>query len=236
MKNIPFLSIGVYTVLAALTPAHAQEAPAVPAAMKPLMDRMVHHTQGWGVLGVGTAAHAPGIEPEPLKIGDQTYTHGLGSHAPSEIVFLLDGQFLTFDVECGVHLQQYDAGTVTFKIFVDDQEVFDSGVMRQTNPARKASVSVKDASELRLVAENAGDGITCDMANWVNPVLTPNPEASQQAKTLAVDVAPFACVAAWNPARVEGTQANRLEPIPEADLFMRTELEPNAEGLYEAMV
>ncbi|HQK77913.1 MAG TPA: hypothetical protein PKZ25_17090, partial [Candidatus Hydrogenedentes bacterium] len=64
MKTIPFLSICVHAVLAALTPAHAQEAPDVPSAMKPLMDRMVHHTQGWGVLGVGTAAHAPGIQPE----------------------------------------------------------------------------------------------------------------------------------------------------------------------------
>lgn len=236
MKTIPFLSICVHAVLAALTPAHAQEAPDVPSAMKPLMDRMVHHTQGWGVLGVGTAAHAPGIQPEPLTIGDQTYTHGLGSHAPSEIVFLLDGQFLAFEVECGVHRQQFDAGTVVFKVFVDDQEVFDSGVMRQTDPARKVSVPVKDASELRLVSENGGDGITCDMANWVNPVLTPNPEASQQAKTLAVDVAPFACVAAWDPVRVEGAKANRLEPIPEDDLFMRTELAPNAEGLYEAKV
>ncbi len=237
MRIILVTSICLAVVFAMSSPATAQsEQQEAAADMKPLMDYMVYHTQGWGVLGIDCAAHAPDKEAEPLRIGDQTYNRGLGDHAPSETVFFLAGQFLTFEVQCGVQLQTQDLGTVVFKVFVDDQEVFNSGVMRQTNPPQQVRVPVKDASELRLVTENAGDGIVCDMANWVNPALAPNPDARAYAKTAAVDVAPFACVAAWDPARVEGTKAARVQPIPQDDLFVRTELARDPQGAYEAKV
>lgn len=203
---------------------------------KGFMDLIVYHTQGWGELGDGVAAHAPGTRPLPMQIKDKEYESGLGAHAPSETVLVLDGQYLGFDVECGVQRQTYDAGTVVFKVFVDGRLAFDSGVMRQSDPPRQVRVSVKGASELRLVTENAGDGIVCDMANWANPTLRPDPEAPLRAKRIDVNVAPFACVAAWDPARTDGTQAGRTEPIPENDLFMRTELNPDAHGIYEAKV
>ncbi len=226
---------GVLVLFSTLSAAYAQPAqPESAADMKSLIDAMMYHTQGWGVLGEGCAAHAPDKEGEPLRIGEQTYTLGLGDHAPSETIFMLDGQYLTFEAACGVHLQASDTGTVLFKVFVDDREVFNSGVLRQTDPAKPMRVSLEGASELRLVAEDAGDGITCDMANWVNLVLTSNPAAPARARGASVNIAPFACVAAWDPARVEGTQATRLEPIPADDLFLRTELAPDAQGVYEA--
>ncbi|HOZ47887.1 MAG TPA: NPCBM/NEW2 domain-containing protein [Candidatus Hydrogenedentes bacterium] len=228
---------GGLTALAVLGHANAQAQQGEAAMdMKSLIDSMVSHTQGWGVLGLNGAAHAPDKEAEPLVIGDQTYPEGLGAHAPSETVFILDGQFLSFDVRCGVHRQKSDMGTVIFKVVVDDTEVFNSGVMRQTDPPQHVHVSVKGASELRLETEDAGDGITCDMANWANPVLTPDPEAAALGETDSVDIAPFACVAAWDPARTEGTKASRIQSIPEDDLFTRTELVPDAQGFYEAKV
>jgi hypothetical protein len=235
--NLVILVAVLAAMVAAGNPASAQTGQREAAeAMKPLMDCMVYHAQGWGQLGRGTAAHAPGVEPQPLRIGETTYEKGIGTHASSETVFMLDGQYLTFEADCGVQRQQFAEGTVIFKVFVDGQEVFDSGVMRQSTPAKHVRVSVEGASELRLVTEDAGDGISCDMANWVEPELTPNPAARATAETSGLNVAPFACVASWDPARVEGTKASRLEPISEEDLFMRTELAPDAEGVYEAKV
>lgn len=226
---------GMLAAFTALNPAMAQSGqPEAPGDLKPFMDAMAHHMQGWGVLGEECAAHAPDKAGEPLRIGEQTYERGLGDHAPSETIFVLDGQYLAFSASCGVHRQASDAGTVIFKVFVDDREVFNSGVMRQADPAKAIQVSVEGASELRLETENAGDGITCDMANWVNPVLTPNPDARPVTAGDGVNVAPFACVAAWDPALLEGTKAGRVEPIPAEDLFTRTELVPDAQGVYEA--
>ena len=41
-----------------------------------------------------------------------------------------------------------------------------SGLMRENDPPRTVTVSVEGGQELRLVADDAGDGITCDYADW----------------------------------------------------------------------
>ena len=59
-------------------------------------------TQAWGELGLNTAAHASGQTGEPLRIGQKTYSLGLGHHASGTITILLDGQFAAFDAEVGL--------------------------------------------------------------------------------------------------------------------------------------
>ena len=64
--------------------------------------RLLFHTQGWGELGFNTCTHAPGVEPLPMRIRDRSYDKGLGTHAPSEILVDLSGQYLAFEAEIGV--------------------------------------------------------------------------------------------------------------------------------------
>ena len=78
-----------------------------------LMRRIVSHTQGWGVMGVDVAAHAAGVEAMPLKIGEKAYTSGIGTHAPSETVLLLDGQYERLTAEVGVLPQGDSVGSVS---------------------------------------------------------------------------------------------------------------------------
>ena len=97
--------------------------------------RLLHLQQGWGVLGVDTCAHLAGQSGLALQIGDRTYQHGLGHHAPGEIVLELAGAYERFEAEVGVQTQPGTAGTVVFQVYVDDQKQFDSGVVRNGESA-----------------------------------------------------------------------------------------------------
>lgn len=198
-----------------------------------LQHRFVYLQQGWGELGVNTCAHAPGQTPLPLRIRDKEYSKGLGHHAPGEILIDLNGEYETFEAEVGVQWQGGNVGSVTFQVYVDGKKRFDSGVMRETDAPKPVRVSVKGANELRLVVTDAGDGITCDCANWAEARLVrARQPARKPQQPLRVDVAPFARVITSDPNRTEGCRAGRIEEYLAEDIFLEEPLLPNPDGTY----
>ena len=129
-------------------------------------------SQAWGELGWNVAAHQSGQAGLPLQIGEKAYTKGLGHHANGSIEVRLEGQYASFDAEVGLQ-PCGGGGSVIFRVFVDGEQRFDSGILRATNAPKPVHVDLAGAQELRLEANDAGDGITCDMANWANARLTP---------------------------------------------------------------
>jgi hypothetical protein len=222
--------------MTALTSGAGADDMAGEVSSKELTELIVHNTQGWGELGVDVAAHAPGTEPMPLQIGETTYKTGLGTHAPGEIMLLLDGQYLSFEAEAGVQWQGDGVGSVVMQVFVDNQKVFDSGVLRETSAPVPVSVDLTGAGELRLVVSDAGDQINGDLGNWANARLEKNPAANAPEPGTEVDIAPFAALRAWDPALMTGTTATRLESIPADDLFLETDVLEDADGTYVAPV
>lgn len=82
--------------------------------------------------------------------------------------FALEGKFKEFLATIGLddEIRNHPDPSVTFQVWVDDQPQFDSGVMRPTTPARNIRINVTGAKTLRLVVTDAGDGNTCDHADW----------------------------------------------------------------------
>ncbi|MEJ5250282.1 MAG: NPCBM/NEW2 domain-containing protein [Chthonomonadetes bacterium] len=198
-----------------------------------LLHRFVVFQQGWGELGIDTCAHAPGGTPLPLRIGEKTYAKGLGHHAPGEIVVDLNGEYALFEAEVGVQWQQGTTGSVVFQVYVDGKKRFDSGVRRETDPPLPVRIRVEGAGELRLVVTDAGDGITCDCANWAEARLARSTKPrSVPGETTKVDVAPFARVMTSDPQRTEGCRAGRTEEYLAEDLFLETPLPPDGDGVY----
>lgn len=197
-----------------------------------LSDRIVSVTQGWGEMGFDVCAHMPGQSPLKLRIGDKEYAHGLGHHANGEIVVDLGRQFLTFAAEVGVEWQGQNAGSVRFQVFVDDKQAFDSGIMHESDAARPVSISVKGARILRLVAEDGGDGITCDAADWAEARLTRDSSPPKESRMDAIDMAPFATVASWDPRSTMGTGATRVMEFPAKDVAPYKELLAGADSSY----
>lgn len=159
------LLIGMVTL--SVTTAMAD---AIPLREIPLADAPHLYTvkQGWGNTGVNTAAWTPAAAPLRMRIGNTEYERGLGHHAPGEILLALDGAFLKFTAEVGVQWQGGGRGSVVFEVWVDDEKRFESAVMTDDTPAAPVSVDLAGARQLRLVAGDGGDGISCDMANWAD--------------------------------------------------------------------
>src|ERR1035441_4743789 len=108
--------------------------------------------------------------------------------------------------------------------------------MRATNAPKPVHVDLSGAEELRLEANDAGDGIACDMANWVNARLTRANVATRHAPQTSVDIAPFARVVAWDSNRSDGARASRIEEFRAEDLFLETPLPLNPNGAYRVSV
>lgn len=223
------LAIGCVVGMAIIpAPTHAQPSPVEHLSGRP--DLVLYHSQAWGQPGLNTAAHEPSKPAAPLRIGSQSYTNGLGHHANSEFVVWLGGQFKRFETEVGV--QPCAGGSVIFRVSADGRVLFESGVIRSGDEAKPVSVAGAGAQELILEALDAGDGLTCDMANWANARLVRDPAAQPAVTGTEVDIAPFAVVRTWDPARKDGTRASRLQPIPADELFLGTPVLPEGDGSY----
>ncbi len=224
----------VATLLFAASPARSAEAVSVDfVSDNPGL--ILSSSQAWGELGINQAAHPAGEKrPPPIRITDKTYEKGLGSHARGEIVLSLEKQYSRFDAEIGVQRQDGHCGSVVFWARADGVEIFKSAKMDGATPAQPVSFSVEGVGELRLMLNDAGDGIACDLGNWADARLTRsvNAPTASQATADAVDVAPFARVATWDPKRKTGARANRVQEFHADDLSTETELKPNRDGSY----
>lgn len=197
-----------------------------------LQHRFLFVQQGWGRLGINTCAYADKAAVQPLQIGDEKFARGLGHHAPGEIVVELAGEYARFEATVGLQPLPASNGSVVFKVFVDDEERFDSGVMTVATGARQVSVSVAGAQELRLWVGDAGDGPSCDCANWAEARLTRAQEPVQPKPGEVLDAAPFAQVVTCDPKRDTGAKANRVQAYQADDVFLETAIAPDERGCY----
>lgn len=67
---------------------------------------------------------------------------------------------------------EIEPGSVLFSITADGKELYNSGTMRQGEPAKTITLPVDGISILELIADDAADGISGDHANWLDPVIT----------------------------------------------------------------
>jgi len=129
-------------------------------------------SQGYGMLTSDKS-----VSGTPLSVGGQRFEHGLGTHAHSEIVYeLADMSVKAFTALVGADDALKDhpeakTASMVFQVFVDDGKKFDSGVMHIGDKARPVNVDLTGAKTLKLVVTDAGDGISCDHADWAEAVL-----------------------------------------------------------------
>ncbi|BCM92795.1 beta-galactosidase [Abditibacteriota bacterium] len=120
-------------------------------------------TQGWKQTQTDLS-----ITGAPLSIAGRRFEHGLGTHAPGEILFQLGHARHRFQAEIGVDDGAGDVGSVVFKVMLDGREAFNSGVTKAGQPARKIDLDVSGVAEMRLVVTDGGDGVQGDHADWAD--------------------------------------------------------------------
>ena len=113
-----------------------------------------------------------------LKINRSTYTHGLGVHAPCEVVYEIRPEFRRFvglagadenvvDISNGSNLAQFPS--IVFKVLIDGQEAAVSPVMRIKTAAWHFNVPIPSgAKRLSLIAMDAGNGSREDFGDWAD--------------------------------------------------------------------
>jgi hypothetical protein len=104
----------------------------------------------------------------PMMLNGVPHAKGLGVHARSDLSYLLDGEFTTFSTQIGIDDECGAQGSVRFQVFVDGVKQAESTTLTAASATQTLTVDVTGASQLRLVATDAGDGRACDHANWAS--------------------------------------------------------------------
>ena len=118
-------------------------------------------------VGWGNAKQNRSITGGELKVSGEKFTHGIGTHAHSEITFDLKGKGFSRFYSMVGHNDGGQDTYLTFEVHVDQKKVFESGDMKKGDPAKPLDVSVKGAEKLKLVVTNGRDGKPAgDHADW----------------------------------------------------------------------
>lgn len=106
-----------------------------------------------------------GLKDEPVLSKDPK-NWGISAHAPSELVYELDGKCKRFTSTVG--MWKHGGGSVTFEVYGDEKLLHQTGVLRGRD-REEISVDVKGVQALRLVATDAGNGNSSDGSVWFDP-------------------------------------------------------------------
>lgn len=101
-----------------------------------------------------------------ITLDGETYSRGLGVHANSVVEYgITQFPFERFKSDVGVDDEVGSEGSVIFSVLLDDQEVFNSGLMTGADPTQTVDIEIKDAGNLKLVVSSDGD-VGLDHASW----------------------------------------------------------------------
>lgn len=125
-------------------------------------------TTGWGKVQPGKSA--AGL---PLTIGNQTFTRGIGVHAPSLAEIQLDGKATRFSATIGInHEGRNEPGSVEFIVQGDGKTLFSSPIMHGEDQPLNVNVPLLGVRRLKLSVTNGGDNQNSDHANWANATIS----------------------------------------------------------------
>ena len=106
-----------------------------------------------------------------LSVNYFFYRQGFGTHANSQIVFDLGKKFRRLETDFGVDTAAGERASVVFEIYGDGKLLFCSPKMGKGDLPGHANVSLEGVKTLLLAVNDAGDGITEDHADWLEPRL-----------------------------------------------------------------
>ncbi len=124
--------------------------------------RFTKFNAGWG-----TFHRNQSIEGNRLNIGGVPYDQGLGTHVKSEVNAEVPEGSKRLTGKCGIDAETGGNGSVQFKIEGDGKLLFDSGVLKGKE-VKEFNVSVEGVKALKFLAEDGGDGMNSDHADWVD--------------------------------------------------------------------
>lgn len=129
--------------------------------------------QDYGILQVGKSVNSYTGWKAWNRLGSDYfyYDSGFGTHANSDLVFDIQEKFTRFSTDYGVNTEAGTDASVIFIIKGDGKEIFKSKKMGRFDFPEHIAVDISGVKRLELAVTDAGDGISNDHADWLNPVL-----------------------------------------------------------------
>ena len=106
------------------------------------------------------------IDGKPLRIGEQVFADGVGSHAPSAMLVRLDGHGKRFAAQVGIDSEVGERGSVEFQVWGDGRLLASSGVVKGGEAPKPLEADLAGVKTLKLVVTEGGDGKDYDHADW----------------------------------------------------------------------
>jgi len=104
-----------------------------------------------------------------IRLGEKTYTRGIGVNSHSILRVTLDHPAARFRADIGLDRNvDGSVASVAFHVAVDGQDVFATEVMRPPNGMRTIDVPLNGAQEFDLMVDDGGDGRGFDQADWAD--------------------------------------------------------------------
>ena len=125
-----------------------------------------HFTQEYKTPRIGRS-----VEGKTLTVKNRQYTHGIGSHAHSELFFYLPNNAKSLKFLVGVDDEVSGGGNVKFIVKSEEKELWSSGVVRGSMPPIPGKVDVSGLDHIILEIDANGEN-SYDHADWLNPILT----------------------------------------------------------------
>jgi alpha-galactosidase len=123
--------------------------------------------QGWGNPQINKS-----VTGKPLTISGRVFNNGVGTHAISRIDFNLKRKAERFTAFTGVDDAATGSGaSVDFSVSGDGKLLWESGIMKAGDSARKVDIDIKGIKILSLIVGDGGNGIDHDHADWAEPLL-----------------------------------------------------------------
>jgi Domain of unknown function (DUF4832)/Domain of unknown function (DUF4874)/NPCBM/NEW2 domain len=132
----------------------------------------VSATNGWGSVerGLSNGSGEAG-DGAKIRIAGQEYDQGFGIHADSSITFRLDPSCSSFKASIGLDDEvrwQSEHGSIIFRVYGGQQQLFDSGVMDRDTATKNIAVDLKSSqySTLTLVVDQNRNSAEGDFSGW----------------------------------------------------------------------
>lgn len=120
--------------------------------------------------GYGDPMKDKSVDGNPLKIGDVSFKHGVGTHAKSTFKINLAGGSERFTAFAGIDSENGDntKGSVIYEITGDGKTLWKSEMLKPKMAPVKVDVNLKGVKQLVLIVTDGGDGMDYDHADWAD--------------------------------------------------------------------
>jgi hypothetical protein len=122
---------------------------------------------GWAMDGGANPSVNKGIMGGDLVINGRVYRKGIGTHAPSEIVFDLGKKVRRFSCRVGANETGRDLERIYFRVLADGKKLFQSPTMAYNTPAIPVDLNVTGVEELSLKVDYV-ENDSWGHADWVD--------------------------------------------------------------------